>query len=210
MQIISHRGYWKTPEEKNSEAAFIRSFSMGFGTETDFRDFNQSLVISHHMAVATSLSAGKCLRLLAHHDRRLPLAINIKADGLQSLLAEAIQRHGIENYFLFDMSVPDAVQSLKCGLRCFTRHSDLETTPCFYEKAAGVWMDGFECDWITPERIRPHLAAGKQVCLVSPELHKRPHLTLWAQILAAPDLIQNNHLMLCTDIPESAASYFAQ
>ena len=210
MQIISHRGYWKTAEEKNTEVAFARSFSMGFGTETDFRDCNQSLVISHDMAVATSLSAEKCLQLLAHHDRRLPLAINIKADGLQSLLAAAIKRNGIENYFLFDMSVPDAVQSLKCGLRCFTRHSDLEPTPCFYDQAAGVWLDGFNDDWITPERIRPHLALGKQVCLVSPELHKRPHLTLWEQLLTAPDLLQNNSLMLCTDIPETAVSYFTQ
>jgi hypothetical protein len=210
MQIISHRGYWKAPNEQNSEAAFERSFSMGFGTETDFRDAHKSLVINHDLADTSSLAADKCFKLLGKYNCNLPLAINIKSDGLQSLLCEGLQKHGIKNYFLFDMSVPDAMKSISVGLRCFTRHSDKESVPAFYEQAAGVWMDGFDVDWITPELIRPHLAAGKQVCLVSPELHGRPQMNLWHQLRAAPDLLQNNQLMLCTDIPEAAVSYFSE
>jgi hypothetical protein len=38
MQILSHRGYWQHPSEKNTEAAFRRSFLLGYGTETDIRD----------------------------------------------------------------------------------------------------------------------------------------------------------------------------
>ena len=34
MMILSHRGYWK---EKNLPIAFERSFSLGFGTETDYK-----------------------------------------------------------------------------------------------------------------------------------------------------------------------------
>ena len=49
MQVISHRGYWKTAAEKNTATAFARSFEMGFGTETDVRDLNGLLVISHDM-----------------------------------------------------------------------------------------------------------------------------------------------------------------
>lgn len=35
MRIIAHRGYWFSAQEKNTEVAFYRAFSMGFGTETD-------------------------------------------------------------------------------------------------------------------------------------------------------------------------------
>ncbi len=207
MKIISHRGYWHDRTEKNTETAFERSFRLGFGTETDFRDFLGDLVIAHDPPREKPLDADRCFSLLARHDPNLPLAINIKADGLQHLLKKALAEYGLTNYFLFDMSVPDAVQSLKQGLRCFTRQSDLEPAPSFYKEAAGVWMDGFFTDWITPEAIRPHLKAGKQVCLVSPELHGREHRRLWDLLAGASDLLDHPDLLLCSDLPETARNY---
>ena len=50
MKIISHRGFWKESKEKNSEAAFKRSFENGFGLETDIRDYNGDLVVSFRVA----------------------------------------------------------------------------------------------------------------------------------------------------------------
>ena len=50
MEIISHSGYWYKNTEKNSDLAFRRSFSLNFGTETDVRDFDGKLVISHDVA----------------------------------------------------------------------------------------------------------------------------------------------------------------
>lgn len=38
MIIISHRGFWKNIEEKNSIKAFERSFINSYGLETDLRD----------------------------------------------------------------------------------------------------------------------------------------------------------------------------
>ena len=29
MRVISHRGFWKSPEEKNQPVAFKRSFDLG-------------------------------------------------------------------------------------------------------------------------------------------------------------------------------------
>ena len=141
--------------------------------------------------------------------RRLPLALNIKADGLQSLLQLALARYKIENYFLFDMSVPDAMYSLKQNLRVFTRHSDVEPIPAFYTQAAGVWMDVFfDETWFKPSVIADHLQAGKQVCLVSPELHKRPHIPFWEHLRAHP-VHHSDQLILCSDLPETAAEFFS-
>ena len=49
MIILSHRGYWKSEKERNQEVAFHRSFDLGYGTETDIRDIQGKLVISHDM-----------------------------------------------------------------------------------------------------------------------------------------------------------------
>lgn len=172
------------------------------------RDWQQTLLISHDPPSTLGLTLDDTLALLVQHNRELPLAINIKSDGLQSLLLETLARHGVKNYFLFDMSVPDAVQSLKAGLRIYTRHSDVEPSPTLYGQAAGVWMDAlFDDIWLSPAAISAHLAAGKEVCLVSPELHSRPHLSLWERLQGIPDL-EDSRLLLCTDLPEEAARFF--
>lgn len=208
MIILSHRGYWNASRAKNSLEAFEHSFDLGFGTETDFRDLDRRLVISHDPPTMEALSADELFHVLATRDLSLPLAVNIKSDGLQTMLKEAITRHGIVNYFLFDMSIPDAIVSLRHGLRIFTRHSDVETEPHLYREAAGVWMDAFFDDrWLTPGSIYRHLDAGKEVCLVSPELHGRTHLAFWARLLAS-GIHMHPNLMLCSDIPEVAQTFF--
>jgi glycerophosphoryl diester phosphodiesterase len=208
MNILSHRGYWTTTEGKNSLQAFERSFSLGFGTETDVRDYCGELVVAHDPPSGRPLSADVVFEILGRHNPDLPLAINIKADGLQYLLQAALASHGITNYFLFDMSIPDAIQSIKSGLRVFARQSDVEPSPVLYAESVGVWMDAFSDDsWITPDVVQGHLDAGKQVCIVSPELHKRPHLPLWTSLRAA-GFAGCGGLFLCSDTPEEAAKFF--
>lgn len=208
MKILSHRGQWTKIDEKNTIDSFNRSFSNGFGTETDFRDRSGELVISHDPPNAQALGADEFFACLASHSSDLALAINIKADGLQTLLAEYLSKFRITNYFLFDMSVPDAIASLRRGLRVFTRHSDVETVPVLYDSSAGVWMDSFnDHSWITPTAIHAHIDRGKEVCLVSPELHGRDYSDFWSMIRTNL-LHQNSSLMLCTDFPEKAEDYF--
>ena len=215
MIILSHRGYWKTPDEKNTRLAFERSFALGFGTETDLRDHNGRLVISHDPPEGDPLSADAFFQMYQGYDNPdLPLALNIKADGLQALLLRSLQRWAINNYFVFDMSVPDALLYVRGGIRAFTRQSEYETAPSFYAETEGVWLDCFEGDWITAEAIATHRGAGKQVCLVSPDLHKRPHLPFWERLratLAPADLAPGaSGVLLCTDYPEEARAFFQE
>ena len=39
LQIIAHRGFWEQEQDKNSYFAFQKSFTNGFGVDTDLRDF---------------------------------------------------------------------------------------------------------------------------------------------------------------------------
>ena len=49
MKIISHRGFWLDLDQKNSKFAFNNSVENNFGTETDIRDLNLKIVVSHDM-----------------------------------------------------------------------------------------------------------------------------------------------------------------
>jgi glycerophosphoryl diester phosphodiesterase len=204
--ILSHRGYWKTATEKNSVAAFCRSFDLGFGTETDIRDAVGKVVISHDPPVGDEMTLAALFAVRGA--RPLPLALNVKADGLTAHVRAALDAAGDRGEcFVFDMSVPDALGYLRAGIRAFTRHSEEEAEPPFYKQAAGVWLDAFYSDWYTPDVIARHLDRGKAVCVVSPELHKRDHRAVW-DMLAGSKLVTHPRLMLCTDLPEDAADHF--
>ena len=205
MKILSHRGYWKTAEEKNTVTAMHRSFSLGFGTETDVRDYNGNLVISHDIADSSAISLTEFLEIYCGYDKNLFLALNIKSDGLQNKLQEILAKFQVNNYFVFDMSVPDGLKYLQQKIHSVTRQSEYEKEPSFYEDADGVWLDSFKSDWIENDLIRQHLKKGKKVCIVSPDLHKRNHLEIWQRYQT---LRNENNLFLCTDFPEEAQKFF--
>jgi len=207
MKILSHRGFWLTAAEKNDAAAFTRSFEQGFGTETDLRDLNGNLVVAHDPPRAGAMAAAEMFALHAHHDAGLPLALNIKCDGLQPLLAAELERFAPRDVFVFDMAVPDLLGWLRAGVPVFTRHSDVEPEPVLLERAAGVWLDRFHSDWWDVAVVRRHLDAGLRVCIVSPELHGHDHRPMWDR-LAASDLPHSGKLMLCTDYPADAKELF--
>lgn len=208
MLILSHRGYWNQAEEKNKPPAFHRSFALGFGTELDVRDYCGKLVISHDIADSTCLEFDRFLEIYCEHDKGLYIAINIKADGLHSQLSSFLKKYSIENYFVFDMSVPDALGYLNYKIKTFTRQSEFEEVPSFYEQADGVWMDEFNGHWITALEVNRHLENGKKVCIVSPELHRRDHLAVWRDYKGLAKAVSAEKLMLCTDLPEEAKEYF--
>jgi len=208
MIILSHRGYWKETYEKNRPVAFERSFSLGFGTETDIRDYKGELVISHDITDEKCISVKEMFEIYNKYDNSLPLALNIKADGLQVKLKDLLEKYKITNYFVFDMSVPDGLQYLKQNIKSFTRESEYETVPSFYDEACGIWLDEFKGHWIDKETIKKHIENKKQICIVSPDLHKREYKKEWQHYKQIEKELGINNLMICTDYPEDAKEFF--
>ena len=91
MIILAHRGFWIQPEEKNSKAAFDRSFENEFGVETDIRDSAGRIFISHDMAKGTEMTIEEFLKLYHSYSAPFPLALNVKADGLFKTMADLLQ-----------------------------------------------------------------------------------------------------------------------
>lgn len=205
MQIISHRGYWLEKSERNQKVAFERSFDLGFGTETDVRDVTGRLVISHDMPDGSEMSLDDLLAIMA--GRNLPLAVNIKADGLCAPLKAVFDAHGHSNWFVFDMAVPDMRSYLASGVRTYTRLSEVESVPAWLNEAEGIWLDSFGTEWYSPGQLAELLRRGKPICMVSSELHGRDRLPLWRLL---GDFRDAANLMLCTDFPEAARSFFKE
>lgn len=204
MNIISHRGYWKSSSEKNTSIAFERSFDLGFGTETDVRDYAGRLVVSHDIPGGNEISWEDFLAIHARH-RDLPLAVNIKADGLAMPLKKLMSDSGVKDWFVFDMSIPDMRSYFQAGVQVFARMSEVEISPAWLSAASGVWLDAFDSQWYSLSTIAELLNDGKRVCVVSPELHGRQHDDCWNMLKPLAD---HPSLMLCTDYPQVAKQFF--
>lgn len=205
MEILSHRGYWKTLEERNQHIAFERSFNLNFGTETDLRDSLGEIVISHDMPQGGEMLFEDVLKIM--EGRNLPLALNIKADGLIDGILELLEKYNHTNYFTFDMSIPDMVIQIKKNARVFTGLSDILTEPVLIDQAEGIWLDSFKSDWFLEDTIDNLVQNDKFVCIVSSDLHKRDSETQW-EIIKRSNSLGSERLMICTDFPEKAKEYF--
>lgn len=205
MQLISHRGFWVGIEEKNSEKAFKRSFEFAYGTETDVRDCCGALVISHDMPDGSEMKFTEFLALYKEYDEDLVLALNVKSDGMQDKIKQALSDFNIASYFMFDMSVPDALQYQKTGLNFFSRISEFEPIDTIIPGSSGVWLDAFESEWYDQSLIDSLLEQGLNVAIVSPELHGRPYEPLW-MMLKQTDF--DERVILCTDLPDTAKEFF--
>ena len=209
--ILAHRGWWSDPADRNSPGALTRALAAGFGIETDFRDLDGVLMVSHDPARSpdglndAAWFFGEVIRT-GHTGR---LALNIKADGLQDMLVAAMAAAGVPQgqAYAFDMAVPDALGYLARGFPAYSRLSEYEATPSFVTRAAGVWVDNFNGDYPQIDRAIDVMSGGLRAAIVSPELHGRDHHALWDEIAAA-GLHENPLFELCTDLPQAAFERF--
>lgn len=207
MNIISHRGLWDNIKEKNTKEAIIKSFSNGFGIETDIRDLNGEIVISHDMPN----NDDECLKFNELIDiyidyLHLPLALNVKSDGMQTLIKNKILEYDLKNYFLFDMSIPDLIHTKKNNLNFLTRVSEYEL-PILIDDSKGVWADEFNTEWIDFELIRYLNSINKKLFIVSPELHNRNYIFKW-EYYKKNSITKYRNIYLCTDYPLLARKFF--
>lgn len=211
VEIIAHRGSWLLREEQNTLTAFERAWAAGAGVETDLRDLDGEVVVSHDMprTCPEPMTLADLLRHWHRAGRRGRLALNIKADGLAVPVAAALETAGATaSAFVFDMSVPDQLAHTRTSTPVFARWSDLEA-PVFAGGETGIWLDAFTDDgWWDADAVRRHLEAGLQVVLVSPELHHRPHRAAWER-LRAEGLDTAAGFGLCTDHVDEAAAFFS-
>jgi len=211
MEILAHRGLWLEPGEQNSFVAFDRALAGGYGIETDLRDLDGAIVISHDMPRRGAIGFDNFLERYANHSGRSTFALNIKADGLCNLLQSKLLRFAVTSYFVFDMSIPDTVSYLRAEIPVFIRRSEFERGSKLDEQAAGFWLDAFDAHDGDGAEFESLLGKGRRVAVVSPELHARPHLEAWHSWKDSLDRLGDaarGRTLLCTDFPAEARRFF--
>ena len=211
-QIISHRGWHcNNHASMNTQTSLEAALDNGFGIETDLRDHNQRVVISHDPPRSDSalLDAEWLFKYIAQIRPKGRLALNIKSDGLAHAIKELLQSNKLddESIYFFDMAVPDALQYIANGLQTYSRVSEYEESPPYSNELSGVWIDSFTGKFPQVHYAEKLIGAGCRVTIVSPELHGRPYRELWTE-LKESDLHNSSLLDLCTDFPDKAAEFF--
>lgn len=209
--ILAHRGLFENEQEKNSATALERALNKGFGIETDLRDLNGKTVIAHDPPKENPLPPSLEWLLGAVNSSKYSgrIALNIKSDGLSSLIETLLQSSTIDSsrVFAFDMSVPDTLSYLKSTIPFYSRVSEHEPAPVFQEEAEGVWIDSFDGSCQQVELAKDFIARGMRVTIVSSELHKRDHKSLWNEILESK-ICFSPLFEICTDYPMEADKTF--
>jgi len=209
IKIIAHRGLWKEAAEKNSLIAFQRAINFGVGIETDVRDYQGEIVISHDLPDFTCLNFEYALELIGPGllADNLPICINIKADGLSARLEKLLSKYQNLKYFIFDASIPEIILYKKRGMPFLYRLSEYEMPSQLLNHASGVWLDTFEQAPLDKIGLHNVLSFGKETFIVSPELHGNEHIQFWQSLQEFQSL---QDVYLCTDEVEDAIKLFGR
>lgn len=209
--ILAHRGFWSSDDEKNSLVALTRALDNGYGIEIDLRDLNGRLVVSHDVPeISSVIDISDFVDLYSKYSNPTSLlALNIKSDGLSFLIEKLFksQKKLGENSVFFDMSIPEMIDFKNSGLPFLIRQSEYETIVSLTEYADGYWVDNFGANNNQVNIAKDLLRNHKKVVFVSPELHKRNHKDIWSEI-SLKGLHLHSNFYLCTDFPSEAFSFF--
>ena len=215
MEILAHRGLWEKTFEKNDLKVLIKALENGFGIETDIRDLNGELVISHDPPLinkeAKILKLEDLLRAYKKTKSNKTLALNIKSDGISGKLKFYLDKYNINNYFVFDTSIPDFLNYYRYGLTIFSRSSEFENPNLLRKISNGLWIDGFSKYHF--ENIDLEIISNdwERICFVSPELHDFSFEHFWKKLkifINNENKTKNIKMYICTDKPIEAKNYF--
>lgn len=166
MILIHHR---RNTSKELQETAY------NYGVEVDIRTYKNRLILHHEPLVKGELFEDWIAEY--HHKT---LILNVKEEGLETLLLKIIHARGIEDFFFLDQSFPFLIKTSAMGEpRCAIRLSEYEsiqTVLTLKHMVQWVWVDCFTHFPLTNESMNLLKAADFKLCLVSPELQGRdPH-----------------------------------
>ena len=169
------------------------------GIEFDVHAYGNKLVIAHD-----AFCDGILFNEFVQKASKRFLAVNIKEEGIEESVLEVLFRSKCENFFLFDVSVP---QLFRLG-KNFSKHlafrySQLEKIDYEYCRnyAEFLWLDTFDGTfWPSQEIIEDLKNLSYKICFVSPELHRPPigdHKIFQSTLLKYKTILSDEDL-ICT------------
>ena len=150
----------------------LEKTSSNFGVEIDIRSNGGSLIL-HHEPFEQGELFEEWIRSY-HHGT---LILNVKEEGLESLLLKLMNQYKINDFFFLDQSFPFLMKTASMGeSRCAVRVSEyenIETVLSLSGMVDWVWVDCFTCFPLSKKEADQLTNSGFKLCLVSPELQGR-------------------------------------
>jgi glycerophosphoryl diester phosphodiesterase len=194
--ILAHRGRWDNEVGPNSATSIRAALQNGFGVETDIRDLDGKIVISHDPCLGANYES-----FLGYLNSESRFAINIKSDGLLGQLRNYREQIEQSDSFVFDCSFPELLKYKQAGIAHAIRMSEFEREIPW--KPNFLWLDAFESDWWLEDVTVLRQIESTPTIVVSPELHKRDKNRVWERVLELH--ASGLDISLCTDLPDEIA-----
>ena len=107
----------------------MAALGLGFGIETDVRDSTGRLVVAHDTPVGNELELAELVEAVQAYKSSLPIAFNIKSDGLAKPILDLLGPGYFSSAetFFFDMSVPQHLHYSRLNMPLAVRVSEYET-----------------------------------------------------------------------------------
>jgi len=138
------------------------------GIEFDLRSDGDDVIVTHD-----PFTRGPTIEEFFPRIKRRPCIFNVKCEGIESRVLMAASKHGIDDFFFLDLSIPAAIKMVRTGEhRVAVRYSEYEPVEgvlAWRGLARWVWVDCFTA-YPTEPRAWKAIAEAFQLCLVSPEL----------------------------------------
>ena len=152
----------------------LKSIPKDFGVEIDIRPYGKNLIL-HHDPFCEGASLGKFLQ---NYEHKLLIA-NIKSEGIEKEVINSLEKYGISDYFLLDVSFPFTVKLVNSGISSialrFSEYESIETCLNFKGKAEWVFIDNITHLPVENEAFQI-LKRYFKLCVVSPELLGRDEI----------------------------------
>lgn len=164
-----------TVAHRINDSAALRATPEHFGIEMDIHAYGDRLVV-HHDAFAE----GEELEAWLAHYRHKLLILNIKEEGIERRVIELVEKRGIRDFFLLDVTPPMLFRLAQAGeRRMAVRMSACEAASnalAMAGRVQWVFIDAMRDDVALPLTRAEHdalRAAGFRLCMVSHELWGR-------------------------------------
>lgn len=148
----------------------LRQLPLDVGVEFDLRSDGDDVLVTHD-----PFTSGPEMEVFFAEIGPRPCIFNVKCEGIEARVLQAARRHGVEDFFFLDLSVPAAWNLAQLGeTRFAVRWSEVEPIDAvlaWQGRAQWVWIDCFThfpgtlADW---QRLAMHF----KLCVVSPELQR--------------------------------------
>lgn len=146
----------------------LRSTPAGLGVECDIR-YSGSRLILHHDPFADGEGFEEFLKNYSHRF----LIANIKSEGIENAAVGLLEKYGVTDYFLLDVSFPFIVKLANAGFKKlairFSEYESIETCRAMAGRAEWAFVDTFTRMPLGEDEHKL-LAKSFRICLVSPEL----------------------------------------